>query len=94
MRNDRPVVVYGDWVNEWGEEGRLFWMLEYLNHTRVHVLYGGVEVRARPGPVAALRHRAFARSTHVDRGSGFETTARPNPGRSGRPSRRTARAGR
>jgi len=50
VRNGRPVVVYGDWVNEWGEEGRLFWMLEYLNHTNVKVLYGGVEAWSAEPP--------------------------------------------
>ncbi len=39
---DRPVVVYADWNDGWGEEGRLFWMLEYLGHDDVHVLAGGM----------------------------------------------------
>ena len=38
VRNDRMVIVYGDWANEWGEEGRLLWMLDYLGHTDVRVL--------------------------------------------------------
>lgn len=42
VRDDKPVVVYGDWNDGWGEEGRLFWMLEYLGHTDVHVLAGGM----------------------------------------------------
>ena len=33
-----------------GEEGRLFWMLEYLNHTKVSVLYGGIDAYNRPSP--------------------------------------------
>jgi thiosulfate/3-mercaptopyruvate sulfurtransferase len=43
VRNDKPVVVYGDWQHGWGEEGRIFWMLHYLNHTNVRVLYGGLD---------------------------------------------------
>lgn len=43
VNNDVPVVVYGDWAAAWGEEGRLYWMLDYLNHTDVSVLYGGVD---------------------------------------------------
>ena len=39
---ERPVVVYGEWGTGWGEEGRIYWMLKYLNHTRVSVLYGGI----------------------------------------------------
>lgn len=40
------VVVCGEWANEWGEEGRLFWTLEYLNHSRVYALYGACSGRA------------------------------------------------
>jgi thiosulfate/3-mercaptopyruvate sulfurtransferase len=42
VRADRPVIVYADWDQGWGEEGRAFWMLEYLGHQDVHVLYGGL----------------------------------------------------
>ena len=28
---DRPVVVYGDWREGWGEEGRIYWMLQVAN---------------------------------------------------------------
>lgn len=42
VRADKPVVVYADWNEGWGEEGRLFWMLEYLGHPQVHVLAGGM----------------------------------------------------
>ena len=46
LRGDRTqrVVVYGDWAAAWGEEGRLFWTLDYLSATnqgRVYVLRGG-----------------------------------------------------
>ncbi|MCB9796461.1 MAG: sulfurtransferase [Alphaproteobacteria bacterium] len=41
VREDRPVVVYGAAQDGWGEEGRLFWTLEYLGHPDVHVLDGG-----------------------------------------------------
>jgi 3-mercaptopyruvate sulfurtransferase SseA len=44
VSNDRPVVVYGGWSAEnfWGEEGRVWWHLYWLNHTQAFVLYGGV----------------------------------------------------
>lgn len=44
VMNDRPVVVYGGWAADefWGEEGRVWWHLHWLNHTDAHVLYGGV----------------------------------------------------
>ena len=46
VRRDRTqrIVVYGDWAAAWGEEGRLFWTLEYLSprsEGRVYVLRGG-----------------------------------------------------
>ncbi|GAC1656902.1 MAG: sulfurtransferase [Gemmatimonadaceae bacterium] len=37
----RPVVVYGDAHEGWGEEGRIAWMLHYLGHPSVRVLDGG-----------------------------------------------------
>lgn len=37
----QAVVVYGDWTAAWGEEGRIFWMLEYVGHPRVHLVSGG-----------------------------------------------------
>lgn len=42
--NDRPVVVYGGWsaANYWGEEGRIWWQLSWLNHTQAYILYGGI----------------------------------------------------
>lgn len=42
--NDRPVVVYGGWsaANYWGEEGRIWWQLSWLNHTEAYILYGGI----------------------------------------------------
>ena len=42
VRNEAPVVVVADWDAGWGEEGRLFWMLEYLGHEDVRILYGGM----------------------------------------------------
>lgn len=53
VSNDRPVIVYGDWINEWGEEGRLLWMLDYLGHPDVKVLYGGIDAYRKPAPAGA-----------------------------------------
>ncbi len=52
VRDDRPVLVYGDVVAGWGEEGRIAWMLAYLGHPAVHVLSGGISAwRAAGLPV-------------------------------------------
>lgn len=38
-----PVLVYGEWELQWGEEGRLHWMLSYLGHPEVYILAGGLQ---------------------------------------------------
>lgn len=38
---DRPTYVLGAWADGWGEEGRIFWMFEYLGYTDVHIVTGG-----------------------------------------------------
>ena len=47
VRNDRPVVVYDAGNGLWAS--RLFWALEYLGHTRVHLLDGGIEAWTAAG---------------------------------------------
>ena len=42
VSNDVPVVVFGIWKEGWGEEGRIFWQLDWLNHTQAYILYGGI----------------------------------------------------
>ncbi|GMH35813.1 hypothetical protein BSKO_03681 [Bryopsis sp. KO-2023] len=42
VSNDVPVVVYGSWKEEWGEEGRIFWQLQWLGHQNVRILHGGI----------------------------------------------------
>lgn len=44
---DRPVVVYDGANSLWAS--RLFWTLEYLGHTQVHVLDGGLSAWQRAG---------------------------------------------
>ena len=47
--NDRPVLVYGAWNEAWGEEGRIYWMLQYLGHDKVTMLRGGLSAWKRQG---------------------------------------------
>ena len=56
VSNDKPVVVYGNWSNDgaWGEEGRLFWTLEYLGHEDVRILEGGLAAWRGAGNLVAL----------------------------------------
>ena len=39
--NASDVVVYSNPFDNWGDEGRMFWMLQYLGHRKVKVLDGG-----------------------------------------------------
>ena len=31
---DSEVVIYSNPFDNWGDEGRMFWMLEYFGHTK------------------------------------------------------------
>jgi len=41
ISNDRPVVVFADPQNGWGEDGRLVWMLRTLGHQQAVMVDGG-----------------------------------------------------
>ncbi len=62
----RPVLVYGAMGNGWGEEGRIWWTLQYLGHPRVRILNGGLSVWIREGATVAQRPGAAASSGQLD----------------------------
>ena len=35
------IVIYSNPFDNWGDEGRMFWMLQYLGHPSVRILDGG-----------------------------------------------------
>ncbi|MFQ5991259.1 MAG: sulfurtransferase [Nitrospiraceae bacterium] len=41
INHDSDVVVYSNPFDNWGDEGRMFWLLEFLGCTRVKILDGG-----------------------------------------------------
>lgn len=41
ISDDSEVVIYSNPFDNWGDEGRMFWMLDYLGHRNVKVLDGG-----------------------------------------------------
>jgi len=41
ITQDSDVVIYSNPFDNWGDEGRMFWMLEYLGHKRLRILDGG-----------------------------------------------------
>jgi thiosulfate/3-mercaptopyruvate sulfurtransferase len=41
LNQDSEVVIYSNPFDNWGDEGRMYWMLEYLGHTNMRILDGG-----------------------------------------------------
>lgn len=41
INHDSDVVIYSNPFDNWGDEGRMFWMLEYLGHPCLRILDGG-----------------------------------------------------
>ncbi len=64
VANDTPVVVYSEPFENWGAEGRFFWMLHYLGHDDVRVLDGGFPLWKKEG-------RSVARVPSRAKGGGF-----------------------
>lgn len=54
VADDRPVVLYSEPFENWGAEGRFFWMLHYLGHDDVRVLDGGYPKWKREGRATTL----------------------------------------
>lgn len=41
MNTESDVVIYSNPFDNWGDEGRMFWMMEYLGHRNLRILDGG-----------------------------------------------------
>jgi len=41
ISNDSDIVIYSNPFDNWGDEGRMFWMLQYLGHKNLRILDGG-----------------------------------------------------
>jgi thiosulfate/3-mercaptopyruvate sulfurtransferase len=41
ISNESDVVIYSNPFDNWGDEGRMFWMLQYLGHEKLKILDGG-----------------------------------------------------
>jgi thiosulfate/3-mercaptopyruvate sulfurtransferase len=64
ISNDSDVVIYSNPFDNWGDEGRMFWMLEYLGLTKLRILDGGwvkwtAEKRRWEPGTAAVRPGTF-----------------------------------
>lgn len=49
VSNEVPVLVVGDPLDGWGEEGRIVWMLRTLGHTQAALVDGGHEALVELG---------------------------------------------
>ncbi|MGK7921905.1 MAG: sulfurtransferase [Trichodesmium sp.] len=47
--NARPVIVFGNTINGWGEEGRIVWMLRTLGHQKSFLVDGGFNALVKAG---------------------------------------------
>jgi len=41
INHDSDIVIYSNPFDNWGDEGRMFWMLQYLGLTKLRILDGG-----------------------------------------------------
>ena len=41
LNQDSEIVIYSNPFDNWGDEGRMYWMLEYFGHTKMRILDGG-----------------------------------------------------
>jgi thiosulfate/3-mercaptopyruvate sulfurtransferase len=44
LRNDVPLLIYGNWGDGAAGSGRLFWTLEYIGHDEVYLLDGNFDL--------------------------------------------------
>lgn len=54
VSNDRAVLVYGDPVDGWGEDGRIVWMLRALGHEKTYLVDGGYDALVSAGADTTL----------------------------------------
>jgi len=61
--NENEVVIYSNPFDNWGDEGRMFWMLEYFGHKNLRILDGGwVKWTAEKRPFEHGRTASSART--------------------------------
>jgi thiosulfate/3-mercaptopyruvate sulfurtransferase len=52
VSKNQPIVVLGDPVNGWGEDGRIAWTLRTLGHTKAVIADGGLPALQKLGKLA------------------------------------------
>ncbi|NKB80463.1 MAG: hypothetical protein GKS05_00915 [Nitrospirales bacterium] len=88
INDSSDVVIYSNPFDNWGDEGRMFWMLEYLGHTRVRILDGGwvkwvAEQRPyehdRPNPTPGTFQASPHAELLINKGDLKQLIKRPHP---------------
>ncbi|MDR4493788.1 MAG: sulfurtransferase [Nitrospirales bacterium] len=64
------IVIYSNPFDNWGDEGRMYWMLQYLGHPSVRILDGGWVKWVR-------EQRAFQHETVAPKPGNFSVTVNP-----------------
>ncbi|MCY4614173.1 MAG: sulfurtransferase [Nitrospira sp.] len=71
INKSSDVVVYSNPFDNWGDEGRMFWMLQYLGHQSVKVLDGG-------WPKWTAEHRPYEHEPVRPKPGDFTASVRPD----------------
>lgn len=71
INHSSDVVVYSNPFDNWGDEGRMFWMLHYLGHTSVKVLDGG-------WPKWTAEHRPYQHEPVRPKPGNFKASVQPD----------------
>ena len=71
LNNSSDVVVYCNPFDNWGDEGRMFWMLQYLGHKSVKILDGG-------WPKWTVEHRRYEHEPVRPKPGNFTASVQPD----------------
>ena len=71
INHSSDVVVYSNPFDNWGDEGRMFWMLQYLGHKSVKVLDGG-------WPKWTAEHRPYEHEPIRPKPGNFKASVQPS----------------
>ena len=71
INHSSDVVVYSNPFDNWGDEGRMFWMLQYLGHKSVKVLDGG-------WPKWTAEHRPYQHEPVRPKPGNFKASVQPD----------------
>ncbi|AMP20093.1 hypothetical protein AZF37_01885 [endosymbiont 'TC1' of Trimyema compressum] len=67
LSKDKTIVLYSDGQKEWGEDGRIFWMLQGSGYTNIKILDGGYSYwKAQGGETTSEIKKSEAVDVKVD----------------------------